>query len=285
MAYTVLNVSPALVHEAQLGNKVSLEQLTTAARGRVFAYIYRLTLDYQLTEDLTQDTLLTVVSSISQLENADKFWAWVLRTALGKVQHHWREMKRKRAFEELSEHQKHLIAERLSGQFEDGLSEMLRKELSGAVFKAIRRLKFKYRTVLVLRCYEQLSYAEIGNILQCSELQSRVMFFRAKGKLKRQLALQGFGRRYFMLGLALFGFVTACGKTAYASTTIAAGTLEVGFWPAVMASICSKMGVLVAAGAGVLAVVLPLKTFVVVLAAGFVLFVLLLILSLLTIYS
>lgn len=283
MVGTQINVNPMLVHEAQLGNKISMDQLTAAAKDRLFAYIYRLTLDYPLTEDLTQETLLHMVRSISQLEEPAKFWPWLFRTALGKVQHHWRDMKRKKKAN-LTEHEKHRIADRLSGQFEDGLSEMLRKELSDAVFRAIKQLKFKYRSVLVLRCFEQLGYAEIGNVLNCSELQSRVMFFRAKNALKRQLAVQGFGRRYFMAGLALFAFITASTKTAYASGGLTVATIEVGFGPAFLASITTKFGIIAAGLVAFFAVMVPLKMFLAGLGIAVVIFVVLVLVSLAAVY-
>ena len=142
MSSTLQNISPGLIHEAQLGNKDSLDRLAELVRERLFTYIYRLTLDEGLTQDLLQETILFMLQSINQLEHVDLFWNWMFRTALGKVQHHYREMKRRRNIE-LSEPERMRINQRASADLNDGLTELLRKELSDAVFKAMKRLKLQ----------------------------------------------------------------------------------------------------------------------------------------------
>jgi RNA polymerase sigma-70 factor (ECF subfamily) len=267
MNYALQNISPGLIHSAQLGNKDSINRLAEAAKVRLSAYIYRLTLDPELAQDILQETLLFMIQSIDQLENVNSFWYWLFRTALGKVQHHYRSLK-KRRFDDLSEFEKESIHERISGKFEDGLTEMLRKELSDAVFKAMKKLKFKYRNVLVLRCFENMPYSEIAAVLNCSEIQSRVLFFRAKNSLKRHLAVQGYGRRYFLVALALFGIVTATAKTASASTAVTAASLETGFAAGLIAALSSKIGLTATGFIAALALAVPVKSFVNILAAA-----------------
>jgi len=277
MSYTWQNISPGLIHSAQLGNKDSINRLAEAVKERLSSYIYRLTLDPDLTGDILQETLLFMIQSINQLENVEGFWHWLFRTALGKVQHHYRALKR-RKFEELSEFEKERIFERLSGRFEDGLTDMLRKEISDAVLKAMKKLKIKHRNVLILRCFENMPYSEIATVLNCSEIQSRVLFFRAKNSLKRELAVRGYGRRYLLIALALFGIITATAKTASATSAVTAGSLEVGFLPGLIAVISSKVGLTATGFAAALAVAMPGKSLltIVVVASCIILFILLL---------
>ncbi|MGA2172626.1 MAG: sigma-70 family RNA polymerase sigma factor [Sedimentisphaerales bacterium] len=266
MSSTLQNISPGLIHEAQLGNKDSMDRLAELARERLFTYIYRLTLDHGLTQDLLQETILFMLQSINQLEHVDQFWHWMFRTALGKVQHHYREKKRQRNIE-LSEPERQRINQRASSDFNDGLTELMRKELSDAVFKAMKRLKLQYRNVLLLRCFENMEYAEIATVLNCSELRSRVMFFRAKTSLRRHLAVQGFGKHYLLIALALFGIVTASAKAA-STTTITAASLEVGFTAVLVAIVSGKAGLTATAGMAALAFALPLQTFLYIVGFG-----------------
>jgi RNA polymerase sigma-70 factor (ECF subfamily) len=259
MATTFQNISPGLIHEAQLGNKGSMDLLAELARERLFAYIYRLTLDSHLTQDILQETILFMIQSLNQLEHVDQFWHWLFRTALGKVQHHYRELKQIKNLE-LSESQRQRINQQVSTDVNDGLTELLRKELSDAVFKAMKRLKLKYRNILVLRCFENLAYSEIAEMMSCSELHSRVLFFRAKNSLRRQLATQGIGGRYFFIALALFGLVTASAKAASGSYTISAASMEVGFTAGLVAALSSKIGIAATAGMTALALTLPAHT-------------------------
>ena len=136
------NINPDLIRQAQLGNKDSLNRLAEVVRVRLSGYIYRLTLDYDLTQDLLQETILFMIQSLNQIEHVDRFWQWLFRTALGKIQHHNRESKRKRKIQQ-SESEQLRIHHGVTADCNDGLPELLRKELSDAVFKAMKRLKLK----------------------------------------------------------------------------------------------------------------------------------------------
>ena len=87
------------------------------------------------------------------------------------------------------------------------------------------------------------------------------MFFRAKTSLRRQLAMQGFGKYYFLIALALFGIVTTSAKAA-SSATITASSLEVGFTASLLAVISSKIGITATAVATAIAFALPAHTFI-----------------------
>jgi DNA-directed RNA polymerase specialized sigma24 family protein len=81
-----------LVKQAQIGHKESMSNLTELVEGGLCAYVYRLTLNYDLSQDLVQDTPLEMIKSLRKLEfdHIRQFWAWLYRTALGKVQLHFR---------------------------------------------------------------------------------------------------------------------------------------------------------------------------------------------------
>ena len=271
MATLSQNISPALIYEAQIGNKAGIERLTEMARERLFPYIYRLTLDYNLTQDILQETILFMLQSLNKLEQVEHFWHWIFRTALGKVQHHYRQTGRARTAE-MSEAQHLRINYSASANFNDGLSEILRKELSDAIFTAMKRLNIKYRNIIVLRCYENLEYSEIAAMMNMSELHSRVMFYRAKKSLRRKLAIQGFRKSYFLIALALFGILTTSAK-ASTSCSVTAASLESGFIASIVAMISSKIGIASAAGLAALFFALPLETYLYILAfVGFSLF-------------
>ena len=143
--------------------------------------------------------------------------------------------------------------ERIAGDVGDGLTELVRKELSDAIFAAMRKLNLKYRNVLVLRCFEQLSFAQIGEQMECSEHHSRVLFFRAKHSLKSHLAWRGFrGSRLFFTSLGLFSMVTTRTKAATAATFegLSSATMQVGFSAAFIGAIGTRIGIAITTGLG-----------------------------------
>jgi len=253
------NISPELIRKAQGGDKESVNQLAETMGIHLFGYIYRLTLDYDLTQDILQETILYMIQTIGQLENPEQFWQWILRTALGKVQHYHRQLKRRKNAER-TEAEQMSIHHNISADYNDGLTEILRKELSDAVFRAMKRLKLNYRNVLVLRCFENLDFSEIAEVLNISEIQSRVLFFRAKSSLRRQLATDGLGSRYFLLALALFGLATSSTK-AVSTTAITAASMQVGLPATLLAAISSKIGLAMTAEVIAIGLVLPLQLF------------------------
>lgn len=217
-----------LVRQAQLGDRESMDHLVAAARRRLFPYLYRLTLNHDLAEDLLQETLLKMVESIEDLRQPERFWPWLFRTALGKAQHHYRD--RARAQEvEFSARSRQQLDEYLSADHTDGLNYAARKELAETVVGAMTHLKVTYRHVLALRCYEEMSYAEIADQMGCKELRARVLFFRAKRALRRHLSRRGFAKGLLVTGLGLFGVLTSPAEKASAAGTVTAASLRIGF--------------------------------------------------------
>lgn len=214
------------VRQAQLGDQESIERLAEMARQRLAPYIYRLTLNPDLTEDLLQETLLKMVESLKGLRQPDAFWHWLFRTALGVTQHHYRDRAREQKME-FSAQNLTRMREIADGDHDDGLNSAMRRELSEAVLESVAQLRLTYRSVLTLRCYEQMPYAEIASIMGCKELRARVLFFRARHALAHQLKHRGFGKGLLVTALGLFGVLTAPAK-GVAANSVSASTLHVG---------------------------------------------------------
>ena len=232
---------PELVEQAQLGNQESMNRLAELVEGRLFAYIYRLTLNYDLTQDLLQETLLGMIKSLNELRDSNRFWAWLFRTALGNVQHHFREQRKQIA--QMSTLNKKRLLKRIPKDFDNGLNSLIRKELSDAMLEAMTELRLRHRSVLALRCFEQMPYSEIAPLMNCTELQARVLFFRAKHSLKRQLSRHGLSKGLLLTALGLFGLITAPAKATSATSTVSASSMEVGFAATVIGTACTKLGV------------------------------------------
>ena len=249
-----------LIAQAQLGDKTSTDRLAEIARPRLFPYIYRLTLDYDLTQDLLQETLLKMLQNLTSLRQPEHFWHWLFRTALGVVQHHYRNETKARTIA-LAALNPERFSRYVSAEHDDGLTHVMRKELSEAVVAGIGQLKLDYRSVLVLRCYEQMSFSEIADLMGCKELRARVLFFRAKHALSRRLAKVGFGRSLLLTALALFEILTAPKETA-AAGTVTAASLNVGFTGTLVGAASTPPGIALVATMMGLTATLTLEHFI-----------------------
>lgn len=240
-----------LVRLAQQGHENCMSQLAEEAEGRLRAYIYRVTLDHDLTQDLSQEALLQMVKSLKSLKKAERFWPWLYRIAQSKIQQHYKTRQKKTAITESALYED-FLAQRCDGRQEDGFGQLARKELSRKVMSAMQRMQQNYRAVLSLRCLEQLSYADIGVAMECSEVTARVLFFRAKQTLKRQLSQQGLSKGLLLTSLGLFGKLTTPAEAASsASVTVTAASAKVGLTAAVIATASTKLGIATMAAAAV----------------------------------
>ncbi len=239
-----------IVSQAQQGHRESLELLVEHVRPRVMVYLYRMTLDYHLAQDLTQETMLTLIQSLQYLRTGShsSLWAWIYRTALGKGQHHFQKQgRRQRSRPTTVDHD--VLDQLAAHSTRDGLDQVQRQELVEAMSTSLETLKTTYRHVLVLRCFEQLSFAQIATVLGAgSELRMRLLFLRAKRALERQLHNRGFGRRYFLSGLTLFATATAlCTKSTAAVPVVTAELAGAGAAATTIGALTAPCGVAVLA--------------------------------------
>ncbi len=217
------------IRQAQAGNIQSLSAVAEQVRQKVETYIYRLTLDYHLTEDLTQETVLEMIKALPKLKvpHVNGFWGWIFRTALGKVQHHFRPQGARRLAQKTTSDD--WVLKSQTSDDNNPMKAIVSEEIRNAVIGAMQAIKFKYRNILVLRCFDNLSYGQIAGIMGGSEVKARLLFFRAKHSLKSQLERRGFKRDSLLAALTIFAELTVQnGKKAVAGELVLASSLETG---------------------------------------------------------
>lgn len=175
-----------LVRLARLGDKKSMAQLVAVAEKRLRAYIRKVTLDPDSSQDLLQECLLEIVSSLSKLEDIGRFWPWLFRIATRKIQQHYRERRHNQIID-VSTLKNRPLSHFPEDENHRAIDDLVRKELVQRVYQAFAQLNPKQRVVLTLRCFEDMPYADIGVALRCSSLGARLLFFRARRRLQLQL--------------------------------------------------------------------------------------------------
>jgi RNA polymerase sigma-70 factor (ECF subfamily) len=230
------------LRKAQRGCKESRSLLAQQAKGKVQAFINRMTLDHDLSEDLTQETLLELIRALPrlQLRSEQSFWSWLYRTALGKVQHHFRAQGARRMQQRTMVNSE--ILETMSAKTRSGpASNLWHKEMVELIMTAIDALNLEYRTVLTLRCLEDQSYAQIAAVLGGSQMRNKLLFYRARTALRSQLARKGLKRSSFLGALTVFAAMTSTStKSASAIIPVTAASAEVAVSGALLAVVLSK---------------------------------------------
>ena len=169
-----------LLSEARSGSRTSMGRLAVIICKRLYPFVFRNTLSHDLTEDILQETLLTVIRQITSLRKVQRFWSWVYRIAWSKIQDNLRRRKLQ-SYEKSSLHDQPYEAQEGS---ENILEAMIHQETLQKVTIVVENLSYQYRDVLRLRYYEQLPYAQIASITRTTPETARVRFNRAKKFLK-----------------------------------------------------------------------------------------------------
>jgi RNA polymerase sigma-70 factor (ECF subfamily) len=133
----------------------------------LWAYVYKLTGDAPLAEDIIQESFIKIFASAPpHLTDVHKK-SYVYRTATNLVYDYWRKNKMKTAWDDVPES----IAD------ESNASDSINVE------KAFQRLSQQNRSLLWLAYAEDYTHDEIGNILKIKTKSVKVLLFRAKNRL------------------------------------------------------------------------------------------------------
>ena len=237
-----------LVKGAQLGDKESLDRLTEVAGERLRVDVFRLVLQEELAGEIVQESLFEMLRVLKDLKDADRFWPWLYKIALNKVRLHYRAEQRRKAVTVSAAAEK---AAQEGG--EAVMAGAISEELKDIVIGAMRRLKPRHRAVLTMRCYREMEYRQIADSMGCSEFAAKMLFYRAKKSLRKQLARFGFGKGMLLAALVLFGKLTARSEAA-AHLTVSAAAMKVGAAAGAAGFATSTSGIVSLATAAVLAV-------------------------------
>ncbi|MGD9158007.1 MAG: sigma-70 family RNA polymerase sigma factor [Desulfobacteraceae bacterium] len=150
-------------------------------------YIHRMThVSREEAEDLLQEIFIKVYRNLNGFDMNLKFSTWVYRIAHNEIISQYRKKKQNQFSIELDADDKE--ARSLSDLLTDTLnveSQYLDKEKANAVRIALGKLSPKYRDILVLHYFEELSYREIGDILKKPPGSVATLLNRAKVKFKK----------------------------------------------------------------------------------------------------
>ncbi|WP_340387991.1 RNA polymerase sigma factor [Paenibacillus sp. FSL E2-0151] len=86
----------ALIQRAQTGDTEAFGELIHRYRGQLFRYVRALTYDSYLAEDILQDGLIRAFIHMGQLQNAERFMAWMQRIVRNQAYSHMQRQKQQR---------------------------------------------------------------------------------------------------------------------------------------------------------------------------------------------
>ena len=153
-----------------------MDELYKEYFGTVHKYLFCLTHNYDISEDLTQETFYKAVKKINTYKGECKMSTWLCQIA----KNLWYDYLKKNKFiKDIDDND--LIKIETSYLVDE---EVIQKEEKLLLYKKMQILDEKTREVMYLRITGELSFKEIGIIMNKTENWARVTFYRGKNQLK-----------------------------------------------------------------------------------------------------
>lgn len=192
---TITGTAAALDRDAQLmlrvreGDEESFGVLLEKYRSPVIRFVYRMVQDQAIAEELGQEVFLRVYRSRATYEPTAKFTTWLFRIATHLALNWLRDGKSERGHQRLDDEGDGEMPVREVA--DRGLSveqRMLYQTRLQEVRDAIALLPEKQRAAVLMHKYEEMEYAQIAQVLECSESAVKSLVFRAYETLRARLA-------------------------------------------------------------------------------------------------
>jgi len=182
MSRTEIKNESALVIAARQGDSQSLQRLLEKNWTWLKGLVYNVLGDIHDVDDALQEICVLVIRKIPTLREPERFRPW-LATLAKRAALAWR-MKQSRQPNRLGE----ITAAQLSDTGADSLCDKAaQNEQYQRILEAVRLLPEKYREVFILKYMEDLSYADIAEILDITVTTVQIRLVRARRMIYNRL--------------------------------------------------------------------------------------------------
>jgi RNA polymerase sigma-70 factor, ECF subfamily len=183
-----------LVAELKAGSEQAYAWLIAQFQQPVYSLVYRIVSDPADAADTTQEVFLKVFRGMKRFNGSSSLKTWVYRIALHEASNRKRWWFRHKAREMPIESQEESNADSglaLKNVLVDGASSPLEnvalQELKARVENELRQLDEPFRTTIILREIEELSYEEIAEVMETSLGTVKSRLTRGREALKKRL--------------------------------------------------------------------------------------------------
>ena len=174
----------------QAGEEGAFEALFARHSKPLVNFAWRFVHNRERAEELAQEILLKVYEGSDRYRPTAKFTTWLYRIAtnscLNEIRRPWF-----RIVQRPIDAAPPAAAEAAHPELRqdpDPVRNLEREALARALAGALGRLPARQRTAFILNKYQQLSYAEVGEVMQTSEKAVKSMIHRAREALAESLA-------------------------------------------------------------------------------------------------
>jgi RNA polymerase sigma-70 factor (ECF subfamily) len=154
------------------GNEEALSELVRRHKRRIYSYIYLITRNKSLTEDVFQDTFFKVIQTLKkgQYNEEGKFLPWILRIAKNLIIDHFRKTKKMPSISYVINEEGEetsifdIIPEQVSNTKDNEETKLFKEQIRSLV----NELPADQKEVVIMRTYYDMSFKEISEMTNVS---------------------------------------------------------------------------------------------------------------------
>ena len=163
-----------LVEEVRGGDRSSYSELVKRHQKGLLRLSMRFMKDLDLSQDIVQEAFIKAYEKLNLFEGRSSFKSWLFQIAVNVARNKLRE--NRYHFTDIDDVEIGVASTAETQLVQNAVGDILQKEVD--------RLPFKQKTALVLRVYEDLSFAEIAEIMACPYDTAKANYRHALLKLK-----------------------------------------------------------------------------------------------------
>jgi RNA polymerase sigma-70 factor (ECF subfamily) len=172
-----------LIRKAQAGDRSAYDQLVRRYQRQVYRWAYHVVRAHDLADEVTQDVFVRTYKAIERIDPERPFGAWLCRSAINIALN----LLRKQQFRTQWAQDNRTEPTDFEKEAAQPDASLRRQRVLKKLEHAIDRLDPIYRTIILLRANEEMSYEEIAQALGISMGTVMSRLSRARQRLKAAL--------------------------------------------------------------------------------------------------
>lgn len=183
-----LDADQQLVKRVQQGDKRAFDLLVLKYQHRIAGLVSRFMYDSAEVQDVTQEAFIKAYRALPNFRGESQFYTWLYRIAINTAKNYLVARKRRPPSGDID------IDDAIYFEDQNALRDvaspernLMSEQLMDVVNEAIKMLPEDLRTALTLREYDDLSYEEIAEVMECPVGTVRSRIFRAREMVDEKL--------------------------------------------------------------------------------------------------
>ncbi len=170
----ITSTDQELIQEVHSGNRRAYSELVKRHQKALLRMALRFVKDLDVAEDVVQESFIKAYEKLNLFEGRSSFKSWLFQIAVNTAKNKLREKKRITTDIEDIHIAVGAVAE----------TNLVQSALAAQIQEEVDKLPVRQKTALVLRVYEDLSFKEIADIMDCPYDTAKANYRHALMKLK-----------------------------------------------------------------------------------------------------